>query len=379
MMTSQAKAWREVSLGEICEFKYGKSLPEGKRTGGDVPVYGSNGVVGWHSEALSDGTTIIIGRKGSFGEVNFTSVSCWPIDTTYYIDNSATEVDLKWLAYILPSLGLTRLNRAAAIPGLNREDAYRQRLLLPPLEEQKRIANILDRAEALGAKRRVALSQLDELTLSIFIDIFGDPVANPKKWEKVGMPEVVVGKYGIKAGPFGSSLKKEEYTTSGYRIYGQEQVIAGRFDIGDYYIDERKYQQLKACAVNEGDLLVSLVGSFGKVLVVPPGIEPGIINPRLLKITPNKSLLTSDFLAALLSLPSIQAEFERMAHGGTMGILNAGLLKQLQVILPPLDLQKEFAHRIEAVEKLKTTYRTSLAELDELFASLQYRAFGGEL
>jgi len=250
---------------------------------------------------------------------------------------------------------------------------------LPSLEKQKRIADILDRAEALRAKRRAALAQLDEITEAIFIEMFGDPVTNPKEWKKVGMPEVVVGKYGIKAGPFGSSLKKEEYTTSGYRIYGQEQVIAGRFDIGDYYISERKYQQLKACAVNEGDLLVSLVGSFGKVLVVPPGIEPGIINPRLLKITPNKNLLTSDFLTALLSLPAIQAEFERMAHGGTMGILNAGLLKQLQVILPPLDLQREFSHHVKAIENYKSAYEASLAELDELFFSLQYRAFRGEL
>ena len=117
---------------------------------------------------------------------------------------------------------------------------------LPSLEKQKRIADILDRAEALRAKRRAALAQLDEITEAIFIEMFGDPVTNPKEWKKVGMPEVVVGKYGIKAGPFGSSLKKEEYTTSGYRIYGQEQVIAGRFDIGDYYISERKYQQLKA-------------------------------------------------------------------------------------------------------------------------------------
>jgi type I restriction enzyme S subunit len=193
------------------------------------------------------------------------------------------------------------------------------------------------------------------------------------------MTGVVVGKYGIKAGPFGSSLKKEDYTTSGYRIYGQEQVIAGRFDNGDYYIGERKFQQLKSCAVTEGDLLVSLVGSFGKVLVVPPGIEPGIINPRLLKITPNQQLVTPDFLAALLQHPTAQAEFQRIAHGGTMGILNAGLLKQLKVILPPVTLQREFACRVSAVEKLKAAQRASLAEMDALFASLQHRAFRGEL
>jgi len=250
---------------------------------------------------------------------------------------------------------------------------------LPPLPKQRRIADVLDRADALRAKRRAALAQLDTLTQSIFFDMFGDPATNPKGWKRVHMSDAVVGKYGVKAGPFGSSLKKEDYTTTGYRIYGQEQVIAGRFDVGDYYIGDCKYQQLKSCTVTEGDLLVSLVGSFGKVLVVPQGIEPGIINPRLLKITPNHDLLTPDFLAALLALPETQKEFARMAHGGTMGILNAGLLKQLQVILPPLSNQRNFARRVAAVDKLKATHRASLAELDALFASLQHRAFRGEL
>lgn len=265
------------------------------------------------------------------------------------------------------------------ISNLNVHRCLRMSLPLPPLPEQHRIVEILDKADALRAKRRAALAQLDTLTQSIFLDMFGDPIANSKQWKRVEMADAVVGKYGIKAGPFGSSLKKEDYATSGYRIYGQEQVIGGRFDIGDYYISERKYQQLKSCAVAEGDLLVSLVGSFGKVLIVPVGIEPGIINPRLLKITPNQALVTPDFLASLLQHATVQAEFQRVAHGGTMGILNAGLLKQLKVILPPITLQREFARRVPAVEALKTAQCASLTELDALFANLQHRAFQGDL
>jgi type I restriction enzyme, S subunit len=151
-------SWPEVSLGEICEFKYGKGLPDAERRGGSVPVFGSNGIVGSHDGAITDGPAIIVGRKGSFGEVHFSPIACWPIDTTYYIDRGATKADLTWLKYRLSELGLTQLNRAAAIPGLNREDAYRKRLLLPPLAEQRRIAEVLDRAEALRAKRRAALA-----------------------------------------------------------------------------------------------------------------------------------------------------------------------------------------------------------------------------
>lgn len=87
--------WRHVQLGEVCEFKYGKSLAAGKRDGGKYSVYGSNGAVGSHSVALTDGPAIIVGRKGSFGEVAYSPDPCWPIDTTYYIDSSATKADLK--------------------------------------------------------------------------------------------------------------------------------------------------------------------------------------------------------------------------------------------------------------------------------------------
>jgi type I restriction enzyme S subunit len=168
--------WPEVSLGDVCEFKYGKSLPEVARTGGPVPVFGSNGIVGQHDEALTNGPTIVIGRKGSFGEVKFSPRACWPIDTTYYVDGTSTEADLRWLAYRLASLALNKLNRAAAVPGLNREDAYRKTLLLPPPSDQRRIAELLDRADALRAKRRAALAKLDTLTQAIFLDMFGIPL-----------------------------------------------------------------------------------------------------------------------------------------------------------------------------------------------------------
>jgi type I restriction enzyme S subunit len=291
------------------------------------------------------------------------------------------ELDTKYLLHAILGLSddIERQGSGATVKGITQEKLSRLKIPLPPIPEQRRIAAILDQADALRAKRREALAQLDSLTQSIFIEMFGDPIANPRRWRKALMADVVAKKYGIKAGPFGSSLKKEEYTSKGYRIYGQEQVIAGRFDIGDYYISERKFEQLKSCAVAEGDLLVSLVGSFGKVLIVPSGIEPGIINPRLLKISPSQQFVTSQFLASLLQHHSVQAHFGQVAHGGTMGILNAGLLKQLEVILPPIELQREFAQQLAATEKLGQQHQESAETFNSLFASLQHRAFRGEL
>ena len=156
------------SLGDICEFKYGKSLPASSRDGGEFDVYGSNGIVGTHSETITSGPTIVIGRKGSIGELNYSQKSCWPIDTTYYVDTSCTSADLRWLNHALSSLRLTEMNKSAAIPGLNRNDAYEKKLKVPSLSEQRRIAAILDKAEALRSKRREAIAKLDQLLQSVF-------------------------------------------------------------------------------------------------------------------------------------------------------------------------------------------------------------------
>jgi type I restriction enzyme, S subunit len=147
--------WELVRLGDLLQFQYGKSLPAKARTdGGQVPVYGSNGVVGFHDQPLVLERCIIVGRKGSAGAVNITSGASWPIDTCYFVI-PPEGVSLEFAANVLVSLRLDELERATAVPGLNREEAYRQPVLLPPLAEQHRIVarvhelmGLLDRIEA---------------------------------------------------------------------------------------------------------------------------------------------------------------------------------------------------------------------------------------
>ena len=156
-------SWPEVTLGDICQLRYGKSLPKASRSGSGFEVFGSNGEVGRHEEALTSGTTIIVGRKGSFGEVAYSRDSCWPIDTTYYVDHTATTADLRWLYYLMRGLPLTELNRGAAVPGLNRDDAYSQRLFLPPMAEQVAFADLDRQVQAVAEPLRRQAVRLDNL------------------------------------------------------------------------------------------------------------------------------------------------------------------------------------------------------------------------
>jgi type I restriction enzyme, S subunit len=135
--------WIDTQLGHLLKLKYGRALPDRVRSSTGFPVFGSNGQVGLHEIPLTGGETIVVGRKGSVGEVHFSEGPCSPIDTTYYVDEFSGLPPRYWM-YQLRNLYLRDLNKSTAIPGLNREDAYRLPINLPPAAEQKRIADKLD-------------------------------------------------------------------------------------------------------------------------------------------------------------------------------------------------------------------------------------------
>lgn len=367
--------WPEVELGTVCEFRYGKSLPASSRDGGDYPVYGSNGVVGHHSRALTAGPTIIIGRKGSFGEVNYSPSATWPIDTAYYIDDSATSADLKWLAYRLGGLGLTELNKSAAVPGLNRDDAYRQRLRLPPLDEQRRIAAILDRADAIRAKRRQVLAHLDSLTQSIFHDMFGAVTTTAT------VEDVAPNRGAVRTGPFGSQLLHGEFVDSGIAVLGLDNVVGNEFRwSADRFITREKYRQLARYTVHPGDVLVSIMGTTGRCVVVPGGVPTAINTKHLCAITPDQTQVLPEFLrAAFLWHPASRAHLRRQTKGSIMDGLNMGIIKAMPLPVAALPEQQRFVDRAKRLDAQRALAQRALAADDELFASLQSRAFRGEL
>ena len=225
---------------------------------------------------------------------------------------------------------------------------------LPGLSKQQEIVDILDRVETILNSRQQELEKLDALVKARFIEMFGDPIQNPKGWDMPLIEEVVANeKNALKAGPFGSALKKEYYVASGYKIYGQEQVISGDCTFGDYYIDEERYKSLENCAVQPGDVLISLVGTYGKLLIMPEVFEPGIINPRLMKITFDKEMVNPYYFKFFFQSESLKKALSENTHGGTMDILNLGIVRKIKMPLPPLKLQNEFVDFVYQADKSK--------------------------
>lgn len=252
---------------------------------------------------------------------------------------------------------------------------------LPPLAEQRRIAAVLDRAEALRAKRRAALAQLDSLTQSLFLDLFGDDGANPKKW-----PVRAVADY-VREFQGGKSIEavSGENAITRNRVLKVSAVTGMKFLAHESKPVPDSYDPPKEHFAKPGDLLFSrantteLVGAVAYVESTPTNV---LLPDKLWRfVWRDPAEIEPLFVWALFQTPTLRREIGRRATGtsGSMKNISQEKVFGIRTILPPIPMQREFARRVTAVERLKTAHRASLAELDALFATLQHRAFKGEL
>jgi type I restriction enzyme S subunit len=254
---------------------------------------------------------------------------------------------------------------------------------LPPLAEQRRIAEVLDRAEALRAKCRAALAQLDTLTQSLFLDLFGDPTTNPKGWPVKPLADLVA------EFRYGSSNKSANQGKPALRI---PNVAGGTIDLTDLKlvpVDSAEFERLR---LRDGDLLfvrtngnpdfVGRCAIFDSKAAATSGFtgDEFIFASYLIRARLAATNLVPIFLREYLlgGEGRRQLRSRSKTSAGQFNI-NTESLGAIPVPLPPIPLQREFARRVTAVESLKTARRASLAELNALFASLQHRAFRGEL
>jgi len=166
--------WQAMTLGRFAPLTYGKNLPDKvRRRDGKVPVYGSNGQVGWHDTALTNGPTIIVGRKGTIGSAHYSPSPCWPIDTTFFVTECADR-DIRFTYYLLQSLGLEGMNSDSAVPGLNRENAHALAVRIPSLPEQRAIASILGALDDKIELNRRMNETLETIARALFTSWFVD-------------------------------------------------------------------------------------------------------------------------------------------------------------------------------------------------------------
>jgi type I restriction enzyme S subunit len=265
----------------------------------------------------------------------------------------------------------------ATVKNLNIDLVKTVEVPLPPLAEQRRIADVLDRAEGLRAKRRTALAQLESLPQSLFLDLFGDPASNPKGWPMKQLGDVATELYRY---PTYYDITYEDGGVPEIRgelLNSDGSIVTDRTRLR--FISAKTSARFPKTVLATGDLVMSVRGTIGKIGLVPPELAGGQITANLIRIALDQAKLDPLFAWNVTQTPFFKGQIAGACSSTTILTIKAPDLKRLPFPLPPITLQREFARRVKAVEALNTAQRASLAELDALFVSLQHRAFRGEL
>jgi type I restriction enzyme S subunit len=375
--------WPIISLKDLVSFEYGVGLRASDRgSSGVIPVAGSNGTDGYHSEAIVKGPGIVVGRKGSAGKVTWFDTDFWPIDTTYYVCPNIPS-DLRWIFYLLQFLKLDRLSIVTGVPGLNRNDAYRLRVPLPPLSEQRRIVETLDQADILRQKRAEAGARAGRILPALFYKIFGDPATNSKGWTKTLLKKLLRQNNGaLQSGPFGTDLHNSDFVDDGTVLaVGIDNVHDTGFQPGrNRRITSEKYQQLKKYQLEPGDVLITIMGTIGRTCVFPAWAGEAICTKHVYRIQADQSRLDPEYLCASMRFsPTVRAQLGASVTGQIVDGITSKDLKELIVEVPPLNLQKLFSQTKERLDHDTVKRGEAKQKLDHLFSVLLHRAFSGDL
>lgn len=348
------REWKEKSLGEVIKLEYGKPLSKDKRTlSGKYPVYGANGEKNRTNEFYYDRKSIIVGRKGSAGEINLTEKRFWPLDVTYFVTFDDREYSLEFLYNLLLTLNLPKYAKGVK-PGINRNEIYEIRVKIPSLPEQQRIVKVLDRIFKKIAKTKENTEKNLQNTRGLFESYLQSVFTNSGDgWEKKKLGEIIKLEYGK---PLPDSKRKSDGV---YPVYGAN----GEKDrSNEYYYD--KYS-----------IIVGRKGSAGEINLTEERFWPLDVTYF---VTFDLKKHDLNFIYYILN----NLKLSKLAKGVKPGI-NRNEVYSIDVHIPLLSEQKSIVAKLDALsaetKKLVAIYQQKLNDLEEFKKSILQKAFKGEL
>jgi len=349
--------WKECKLGDELELIYGKGLKESEREVGNIPVYGSNGIVGYHNQALVKTSGIIIGRKGSVGEVKFSGQDFYPIDTTYYV-KLKNENDIKFFYYFLAKLQLNEMNSHSAVPGLNRNDVYSIEVKMPYPPEQRAIASILssldDKIDLLHRQNKT----LEALAETLFRQWFASSQKSNVKSEKFGkLVQFIKG-------------RKPNNAVENFIVGLVPQILIETFDTGKTLYSDPTDMVI----ANQKDILMVMDGaSSGRVEI---GMH-GIVGSTIGLFRP-----TQDFNYPLFLFYFLKSNAEFVTENTTGSAIphtDRALVLNLDVEYTSVEKVKEFENIAENYFNKKQSNKNQIRTLTQLRDTLLPKLMSGEI
>ena len=372
--------WTSVKLHDICRAKQWKTISISNLKESGFPVYGANGQIGFYDKYTHEKSTLLITCRGATcGTINICEPYSYVTGNSMALDDlDETRANQKYLYHYLRKRRLDDVISGSAQPQITRDGLKKVEIPLPPIAEQKRIAAILDKAEELRGLRRKALGELDAIVQSIFLEMFGNPVINPKGWLKVKLGSVGAVQGGLQ---ISASRAKLPCKVPYLRVAN---VYRDTLDLSEIKMMSATESEVARSILKENDLLIveghGNPSEIGRCALWNGSIPKCVHQNHLIRLRFDLTQVNPVFVSRYLNSTGGRRDLLRSGKTTSgLNTINVSNVRDVQLLLPPLSLQQEFAQRVKAIEHLKATHRESLAQLDALFTSLQHCAFRGEL
>ena len=291
------------------------------------------------------------------------------------------KLDSKYLFHLVWNeefrfLGKHAMKGAAGQQRISTDFLKNLKIPLPPLETQKQIAAVLEKADQLRKDCQQMEQELNSLAQSVFIDMFGDPVTNPKGWETASLDCIAK----VQIGPFGSQLHKEDYIADGIPLINPTHIANGQI-IPDMNLTltPEKFETLPNYHLKAGDIVMGRRGEMGRTALIDERSQGWFCGTGSLYIRITSHVVQPVFLNSVMSCSSMKTWLEEQSLGATMPNLNKKILHSIQVPIPTEELQKNYVVALEVLRQQRKEQEEHVQELDSLFNSLMQKAFKGEL
>ena len=322
---------------------------------------------------LIPANTVVMSFKLSIGKTAITSEPMYSNEAIMsFRDKRVVELIPDYVYYMFSGKDWdVGTNKAVMGKTLNKATLSKVKVKIHSINEQREIVAMLDALSRIINDRNTQIESLDNLIKARFVEMFGDPVSNPKGWEKKALSEEA----DIKIGPFGSLLHKEDYVSGGHALVNPSHIVEGKISTDvDLTLTDEKYEELLAYHLLPGDVVMGRRGEMGRCAVVE---QAGLLCGTGSLLIRTKGDLSADYIQKIISFPSFKRTIEDMAVGQTMPNLNVPIVSRFQIIKPPKSVQNEYYAFVAQVDKSKSVIQKACDDAQLLYDSLVNQFFGG--
>ena len=357
-----------VKFADTLKIINGKNQQKVEDLQGKYPIYGSGGIMGYANDYICPAETVIIGRKGSINKPIFADTPFWNVDTAFGLCADKAKLFPKYLYYFCVNFDFERLNTTVTIPSLTKSNLLNIEIPLPPLDEQRRIAAVLDKVSDLIAKRREQLDKLDELVKARFVEMFGN--CNYPRQPLISLIKEGTGlSYGI--------VQPGDDGTGDLGVIRPVDMVDGNISIDSIkHIDRAIGDSFKKTELTGDELLITVRGTTGITALTDVRFKGMNVTRGIAVIRYNRSKINPAYLNAYLNTAESQNYIQEHTRGATLQQINLSDLRIQEILLPPMYLQEHFSDYATLINKSKLTIQQSLDKMETLKKALMQEYFG---